>query len=555
MEKIVSLDGTMYAKMLNTGAVYLNRHVDEVNDLNVFPIPDGDTGNNMLMTMMGGVNALTSGEANIAQATRTAADGMLLSARGNSGVILSQLFDGIAAGLEGVETADLKQLEKAMHTGVEHAYKAVVEPTEGTILTVARCAADYADESTTKTVEEYFVAFEEEAARVLEKTPDMLPVLKKAGVVDSGGAGLTYIVEGMIAALKGQDEKLGQHDYLPANPNQDLDFDLFTEDSVLEYGYCTEVLLRLQNAKTDIEAFDVDTVSDFLQTIGNSVVAVKTGSAVKVHVHTMTPDKVLAYCQQYGEFLTIKIENMSLQHNNTLLEDSLDFAPKHKVEEVTKKVGIVTCCSGEGVKDMFLEQGADVVVDGGQTMNPSTEDFLQAFAQVNAENIIVMPNNSNIFLAAKQAGNMYEKAEVRVLESSTIGEGYVALTMLDPNMGTIDEIMDYLQDAMSNVLTVEVSKCIRNAEIDGVKMHTDDYISINNKECVAVNPDRLETVCETLQNLHFENYDVCILICGKNATSDEVTSIKQFVKDNYRYKEVYDIAGKQEVYDYILILQ
>ena len=317
------IDGISYSNMLKRAAINLRNHAGEINDLNVFPIPDGDTGDNMLLTLMGGVDALKTESPSLAEVSRNVANGMLFSARGNSGVILSQFFDGIAAGLSESEVADSHQLSKAFRMGVKHAYNAVMKPTEGTILTVARDATEFASTKKNEDAEEFLGSFIEEGKRSLDRTPDLLPMLKKAGVVDSGAAGLICIVEGMFSALDGDTNyDYTQLNALPSSGSaSELDLDAFNEDSVLEFGYCTELLVRLQNAKTDIENFDITIITDFLQTLGDSIAAFKTGSIVKIHVHTKTPDKVLAFCQQYGEFLKLKIENMTLQHNNTLPEE------------------------------------------------------------------------------------------------------------------------------------------------------------------------------------------------------------------------------------------
>jgi DAK2 domain fusion protein YloV len=297
------LDGKMYAEMINAGAANLKAHAQEINDLNVFPIPDGDTGDNMLSTIMGGVSDTEEADESIGEAARRASDGMLLSARGNSGVILSQFFEGMAGGFKGMDEADSRAFAKAFQSGVAQAYGAVMVPAEGTILTVIREATEYASSRNTETPKEFLLEFIEEAKRSLERTPELLPVLKKAGVVDSGAAGLIYIIDGMIRAVCGETADLVSG--VVAEKAQKIDLDAFGPDSVLEFGYCTELLLRLMNAKTDVDAFEVKTISDYLQTIGDSVVAVKNGSVVKIHVHTMTPYKVLEFCQQFGEYLTV----------------------------------------------------------------------------------------------------------------------------------------------------------------------------------------------------------------------------------------------------------
>ena len=540
-----TLDGILFARMISSGAANLKTHAQEINDLNVFPIPDGDTGDNMLLTMMGGVHHDTSSCDSLCEMADRVSSGMLLSARGNSGVILSQFFEGIKNGFTGLQTADTKEIGEAFRQGVKQAYSSVMTPTEGTILTVVREATEYACEQNTETPEIFLNAFIDEAKRSLARTPDLLPVLKKAGVVDSGAAGLIYIIDGMMKAVIGEDvAELTAF----AEQSQELDLDAFDEDSVLEFGYCTELLVRLQNAKTDISTFDVKVITDYLQTIGDSIVTVRNGSIVKLHVHTMTPGKVLDFCQQYGEFLKVKIENMSLQHNNTVTEEK---APAKE----RKKYGVVAVASGEGLKETFRERGADVIVDGGQSMNPSAEDFITAFDEVNADVIFVFPNNGNIILTAEQAAHLYDKSDVRVIESTTIGAGYASLAMLDTSSGDTDAIVEDLRMAMDGVITAEISHCVRDATIDGKEIHTGDYIGFVGKDMLSVNESRLVTVCESIDALNFSRYDFCILICGKDATDEEAQRIEAYVKARYKNKELYIINGGQDVYDYIMIVE
>ncbi len=542
-----ALDGILFARMINSGAANLKAHAKEINDLNVFPIPDGDTGDNMLMTMMGGVHHDTSSCESLCEMADRVSSGMLLSARGNSGVILSQFFEGIKNGFSGLQTADTKEIGEAFRQGVRQAYSSVMTPTEGTILTVVREATEYACEQNTNTPEAFLEAFIDEAKRSLARTPELLPVLKKAGVVDSGAAGLIYIVDGMMRAVIGEDIA----DFSEVSEKtQELDLDAFNEDSVLEFGYCTELLVRLQNIKTNISAFDVKVITDYLQSIGDSIVTVRNGSIVKLHVHTMTPQKVLDFCQQYGEFLKVKIENMSLQHNNTVTEEKETYPTKER-----KKYGVVAVACGEGLKETFRERGADVIVDGGQSMNPSAEDFITAFDEVNADVIFVFPNNGNIILTAEQAAHLYDKSDVRVIESTTIGAGYASLAMLDTSSGDTDAIVEDLRMAMDGVITAEISHCVRDATIDGKEIHTGDYIGFVGKEMLSVNESRLVTVCESIDALNFSRYDFCILICGKDATDEEAQRIEAYIKARYKNKELYIINGGQDVYDYIMIVE
>jgi len=541
------LDGILFARMINSGAANLKAHAKEINDLNVFPIPDGDTGDNMLMTMMGGVHHDTSSCESLCEMADRISSGMLLSARGNSGVILSQFFEGIKNGFTGLQTAATKEIGEAFRQGVKQAYRSVMTPTEGTILTVVREATEYACEQNTNTPEAFLEAFIDEAKRSLARTPELLPVLKKAGVVDSGAAGLIYIVDGMMRAVIGED--IAEFSEV-SEKTQELDLDAFNEDSALEFGYCTELLVRLQNAKTDISTFNVKVITDYLQTIGDSIVTVRNGSIVKLHVHTMTPQKVLDFCQQYGEFLKVKIENMSLQHNNTITEEKESVLVKAR-----KKYGVVAVACGEGLKKTFRERGADVIVDGGQSMNPSAEDFMEAFDEVNADVIFVFPNNGNIILTAQQAAHLYDKSDVRVIESTTIGAGYASLAMLDTSSGDTDAIAEDLRMAMDGVITAEISHCVRDATIDGKEIHTGDYIGFVGKDMLSVNESRLVTVCESIDALNFSKYDFCILICGKDATDEEAQRIEAYIKARYKNKELYIINGGQDVYDYIMIVE
>ena len=536
-----------YAKMIAGGAANLQEHVQEINDLNVFPIPDGDTGENMLLTMLGGAKLQNSEENDLSALSRKISNAMLLTARGNSGVILSQFFDGITRGFSHTHEADVEELKTAFKMGVEQAYKSVMTPTEGTILTVIREATEASSKSSAKTPLEFLETFLDEAKKSLEHTPELLPVLKEAGVVDSGGAGLVYIIEGMKMAMLGK--KIG--DAIRSNnepSSNELDLDAFDENSELTFGYCTEVLLRLQTVKVgDTANFNESVIVNYLGSIGDSMVVVKSGSVVKIHVHTMTPHKVLAFLQQYGEFLKVKIENMSLQHNNTIKEEKT--APK----KPRKSVGIVTVAQGEGVKAMFTDLGADYIVDGGQSMNPSAEDFLHAFDEVNADTIFVFPNNGNIVMAAKQAGELYEGSKVIVIESKTIGQGYASLSMLDVSMD-LDEIVAQLNDAMQEVVTAEITYAVRDTNMNGVEVKKDDYIGIVGKKIITADKTSEEAVLNTLDKLGFGDYCACIMVSGKTASEDGVSMLEGKIAEKYPSQEVYIVDGGQDVYEYILII-
>jgi len=553
------LNGTLFAKMIQCGAAKLQAHKKEVNDLNVFPIPDGDTGDNMLMTVTGGI-ITTEESSTLDEVTNRVANEMLLSARGNSGVILSQFFEGIKKGCSGLKGATVRELEEAFKKGVDEAYSSVMTPTEGTVLTVMREATEYAIRVKADTVEDFLTAFISEAKRSLERTPELLPVLKNAGVVDSGAAGFIYIAEGMLLALSDDstvdtiEEERG-----PSDNHGEIDINAFTEDSILEYGYCTELLVRLQKSKVNLSDFDEAAVTNFLLTVGESVVIVRNGSLLKIHIHTFTPDKVLAFCQGYGEFLKVKIENMSLQHNdinaasgkseNTAVYRAEDAKPR-------KKFGTVAVVSGEGLAQLFYDLGADEVVNGGQCSNPSTEELISAIYRANADTVFVFPNNSNIILTAKQASELCKDVDVRVLEAHTVGEGYAALSMYTDGYENADEIYAELCDAMSGSVTAQISRCVRDAQYgDGVTLHSGEYIGFVGKDILATATERITALKALTQKIDANQYDVCILIFGKDTPQAEAEEFKRFFLANYRGKEFYSVDGGQDVYDYILIFE
>lgn len=571
LEHISEIDGALLARMVREGTARLRTHAQEVNDLNVFPIPDGDTGSNMLQTASGGADSIASTESgSIGKLSRRISDGMLLSARGNSGVILSQIFEGMARALDGAETADAELIIRAMQSGTRTAYDAVMQPTEGTMLTVMRCATDYVAGKAPSLPVELLRDFISEAKRTLERTPDMLPVLKRAGVVDSGGAGLIYIAEGMLDALlsDSSSEETVDTSWQDAAPSAaEPDLDSFDENSKLEYGYCTELLLRLQRSKIDPETLRVESLTEWLSGIGDSVVAFKTGSIVKLHIHTKTPDRVLAFCQRYGEFLKVKIENMSLQHNSSMLgigentdyndndaepAPSADAADTKATEAAPKKqFGIVVVASGEGVKQLFSERGADIVIDGGQSMNPSARDFIDAFREVSAQTVFVLPNNGNIILAAKQAAELYTDADIRVIECTTIGEGYAAISMFSDESGDADTIESELRDALGGVVTAGISRSIR----DSGEVKAGEYIGFVGKDIIADSDSRLDAACKTADKLGLGGYDVCIILRSADASAEEASELESYINSHYPNTEVYLLYGGQPIYDYIIILE
>lgn len=543
------IDGNDFEKLITSGVYNLKKHIDIVNDLNVFPVPDGDTGDNMYLTINGGLNNLKNINENaIGIKAEALANGMLLNARGNSGVILSQFFYGIALSLKDKINADTKVIAEAFKEGVNKAYASVINPVEGTMLTVIREATENAINNLEKneSIGDFFDYYLNEMKSSLDRTPDLLFSLKEADVVDSGGKGLVYIVEGMKSAIDGKE--IENNDGQNVNVSS-IDFSKFNEDSVMEYGYCTEFLLQLQKCKCDVNSFDVKELIKFLETIGDSIVAVKTNSIVKVHVHTLTPYKALEYAQRFGEYLTVKIENMTLQHND------LNKKEVKKIKKEKTKYGIVTVLNGQGLKDTFYDLGVDVIIDGGQTSNPSIESFIEAFDECNADNIFVFPNNSNIIMAANKAKELYSKSNVIVINSKNIGEAYSSISMLDYSSDNLDEIKENFEINMQNVTTAMLTKSIRNALINNVDIKENDYIGFKDKIMLTSNKDKLESYFELLNKLDIKNKNYLINIYGKDLLNKEKEIIEKYISDNYPSLEYYSIEGDQEIYDVILIME
>ena len=544
MQKTSELDGLTFVAMLRQGAVSLGKDKTVINDLNVFPIPDGDTGDNMLMTLKAGCAALEGHLGALSELSSAASSGMLLGARGNSGVILSRIFAGLAKGLKDVVVADPKTFAKAMQSAVEEAYKSIPVPVEGTIITVLREGVAGADAGSD--LNHYFETLLNAMQVSLDHTPELLQVLKEAGVVDSGGAGLVSIFRGMNEALNGIISEEGIVPSMAASPTVELD--KFTENSTLEFGYCTEFLLRLMRSKVDLDAFDEKIIFDYLNQVGESVVAFREDSIVKVHVHTFTPGVILNEMQKYGEFLTIKIENMALQHHQSTNQNNASF------KLPSKPYGIVTVASGEGLINAFREFGVDEVIAGGQTMNPSTQDFLDAFARINAQHILVFPNNNNIKMAADQAAELYKNADIRVLPSTTIGEGYYGIGAIDRDNPNVDEVITNVTEIMESIATGIVSTAIRDAEGDQVSVHTGDFIGYSGKQILSANTDRETAAKNLVERLGAASRDVMLVFNGEDVPSEEAERLVADLQTQYKDLEIMLNNGAQPIYDYIFVL-
>ncbi len=547
--KTSTITSACYLAMVRRGCARLHSSKDVINDLNVFPIPDGDTGDNMFMTINSGCQNSTLTES-LGETAKSISSGMLLGARGNSGVILSRIFAGIGRGLSGLQQTDLAGFKAALAAGVEESYKAVSVPVEGTILTVFREGVEKAADKPADCLEEYFAALIPEMEASLDHTPELLPVLKEAGVIDSGGAGILSIVRGMADALQNPEEV-----DLPGNPAPEaahgkVDLDAFGPDDQLEFGYCTEFLLRLQSSKVDLDSLDVSEIRDYLTAAGESVVCFREDSIVKVHVHTKTPGEILNHCQRWGEYLTLKIENMALQHNETQLKKAA-AEPEFKI---SKKYGVVTVASGEGIVNTFLEAGADEVIRGGQTMNPSARDFIDAFKRIGAETVFVYPNNSNIVMTALQAASMFEDSKVIVIPTKTIGEGYVGIASLDKSEKDTDALVEAQKETIAAVCCGMVSKANRDADMNGVAVKEGDHIAICGGRIVCDCPDAGQALLELCESAGAGDHDVAVVFFGEDVPADKADEVSATLQAKYPMTEFMFIDGGQPVYSYILTL-
>ncbi len=555
-DSIKFISGLFFKKMATGGAGELRSNAEEINQLNVFPVPDGDTGDNMSMTIDSGVAAIEHIESDdIAEVSEALSRGMLLGARGNSGVILSQFFAGISSGLCSVERADAKIFGHALELGVEKAYASVMTPTEGTILTVMREAVEYAVSRITDdtTIEVLFNDLVTEMNASLARTPDLLPALKDAGVVDSGAAGLLYIMDGFNRVLGGEQIQAPEISApRGASPVVNSSFDA---DSDMTYAYCTEALVQLTRRKADPDKFDIDALKDFLNGLGDSIVAIKSDTIVKIHVHTLTPDKVLGYMLNYGEFMSVKIENMSVQHTELEAEGKSPAQNAQKKDEPKKLNAVVAVCMGDGIENIYRDLGCDRIIRGGQTQNPSTNDFIEAFKALHAENIFVFPNNGNIMMAAEQAAELYTDANVIVMPSKNVGVGYAALAATDITAPP-EEVKAAMEEAISRVTAGYVSPAIRDTQIEGVNIHDGDIMGIIGKEIVIVINNQISAAVALADALLSRN-DAFMLTAfvGEGVSEEEQAAVEEKIRTLHPSAEVYFAYGGQSVYPYIFVAE
>ena len=542
-----TLSGVQLHSLFTGGYRNLKKNMETINELNVFPVPDGDTGANMVMTFGGGLNTITEAPVHVGQYMSTLSRSVLLSARGNSGVIFSQFIHGLYRGFAEKEIITFSDLAQAFAFATEDTYHSIVTPTEGTILTVIREAADFLRENSGKytSFQEGFDDLLTQMRATLKKTPELLPVLKEAGVVDSGGAGLVCFMEGICACLHGEEPEdiPGQADWsapAPANVN-------FGPDSHLEYGYCTEFILQLMNYKTSLASFDLQSFTKPLEEMGDSIVSVHNDGIVKIHIHTFSPETALGYARQFGEFISVKIENMSIQHNQTQLDE-----PKR--EKV--KYAVIAVASGEGIKEYFRSIGVSYIIDGGQTNNPPVTAFLEAFRKFDAEHIVVLPNNSNIILTANQAADSYTACPVHIIPTKSIVEGYSALSMMNPWCETVEEFISDMSMNLDYVTTGYVTTSIRDAHMDGLDIQKGSYIGLADKHILTTTDNRVDAAKELIQKVTAQSEkSVIILFTGKGVAQEEIDQLAAFLQEEYPMVDIGFVDGQQDVYDFIISLE
>ena len=546
MEKI---NGLVLAEMIDLGSKNLAKNAEKINALNVFPVPDGDTGTNMNLSMSSGAKETAANVVeNIGELGKSFSKGLLMGARGNSGVILSQLFRGMSQYIADKKEVNAKEFAEAIQNGVSIAYKAIIKPVEGTILTVAREAAEAglkAAENTTSVVE-VMEAIYAEAQASLKRTPELLPILKEVGVVDSGGQGLVCVYQGFVAALKG--EKIEGLEAVETNlvdmqfeDNHDMDF-MNPEDIV--YGFCTEFTVRLDKEKKE---FNEDKFREDMSKFGDSLLVISDSEFVKIHVHTENPGDVFNYGQQYGELIKIKSDNMREQHREVLRKQEAKQATAPKE---LKEQAMISISMGAGLSKVLTSMGVDYIVEGGQTMNPSTEDIMKAIKEVNAKNIFIFPNNKNIQLAAKQAAELAEE-NVFVIESKTAPQGLAAVMVFNPQ-ASAEENFANIQEVLSTVSTLEVTHAVRDTNIEGVEIKKDEFMGIRNGKIVVSNLSLNTVLEELLEKSLDEDSEIVTLYLGEESTEEYTDFLEQLIEEKYPDVEVELIESGQPVYPYII---
>ncbi|HCD3480865.1 TPA: fatty acid kinase catalytic subunit FakA [Staphylococcus aureus] len=547
---ISKINGKLFADMIIQGAQNLSNNADLVDSLNVYPVPDGDTGTNMNLTMTSGREEVENNlSKNIGELGKTFSKGLLMGARGNSGVILSQLFRGFCKNIESESEINSKLLAESFQAGVETAYKAVMKPVEGTILTVAKDAAQAAVEKANNTEDcielmEYIIV---KANESLENTPNLLAVLKEVGVVDSGGKGLLCVYEGFLKALKGEKveakvAKIDKDEFV--HDEHDFHGVINTEDII--YGYCTEMMVRFGKNK---KVFDEQEFRQDMSQFGDSLLVINDEEIVKVHVHTEHPGKVFNYGQQYGELIKLKVENMREQHREVIRKEQHTAKPKME----TVETAIITISMGEGISEIFKSMGATHIISGGQTMNPSTEDIVKVIEQSKCKRAIILPNNKNILMASEQAASIVD-AEAVVIPTKSIPQGISALFQYDVD-ATLEENKAQMADSVNNVKSGSLTYAVRDTKIDGVEIKKDAFMGLIEDKIVSSQSDQLTTVTELLNEMLAEDSEILTVIIGQDAEQEVTDNMINWIEEQYPDVEVEVHEGGQPIYQYFFSVE
>ena len=555
MSKITT---SLLQEMVEAAATRLGKQAEYVNSLNVFPVPDGDTGTNMGMTMDNGAKAVSDQTAStVGEVGQILSKGLLMGARGNSGVITSQLFRGFGQSIKGKIELDGKDLASAFQSGVEVAYRAVMKPVEGTILTVSRGAATAAikkAESTDDAVEVMRAALEG-AKAALAKTPEMLPVLKEVGVVDSGGQGLVFIYEGFLSALTG--EYIASEDFqaTPATMTEMINAEhhksvaghVATED--IKFGYCTEIMVALKQGPTYVKDFDYEEFRNYLSNLGDSLLVVNDDEIVKVHVHTEDPGLVMQEGLKYGALVKVKVDNMRNQHDAQVQKEEA----VQTEQSAPKDFALITVVAGDGLADIFKSQGVDYVISGGQTMNPSTEDIVKAIEQVNAKNVIILPNNKNIFMAAQSAAEVVD-VNAAVVETRTVPQGFTSLLAFDPSQ-SIEANVEAMTASLSDVTSGSVTLAVRDTTIDGLEIHENDILGMVDGKILVSTPDMDQALLDTFDKMIDEDSEIVMIYVGEEGNKEQAQTIADKLEAAHEDIEVEIFQGDQPVYPYIFSVE
>lgn len=561
--KVEKITETEFRKMILTSSDRLNKNAEFINSLNVFPVPDGDTGTNMSLSFASGSKYVSeSTSSNVGDLAQALAKGLLMGARGNSGVILSQVFRGFAKSVSNKKELTPQDLAQALQGGVETAYKAVMKPQEGTILTVARKSAEAAKKVAKDGGDIVAVMKDtyEAAEAALKTTPDLLPVLKEVGVVDSGGQGLTFVYQGFYDALSGnvRDDEVHKpspvemDEMVSAEHHKSAQGKLNTED--IKYGYCTEIMVRLGAGRLVEKKFDYDEFRGYLAEIGDSLLVIADDEVVKVHVHTEHPGMVLSYGQKFGSLIKVKVDNMRLQHETILEKDEEEEREEEISEnEISGDYGIIAIASGEGVAEIFKNLGATYVLSGGQTMNPSTKDIVDAIAKTKKDKVIILPNNKNIFLAADQAAEVCDVDAV-VVPSKTIAQGMAAMLGFSKD-ADLEENKEAMTDELDTVISGQVTIAVRDTTIEGREIKKDDYMGIVDGNIVVTNPDRKEAAIEMVKAMLDEDSEVVTIIYGEDGNKEEAEAIETAVSELDEDLEIEIHEGNQPVYPYLISVE